>query len=235
MDVATSQLVNTVVNELAASGKMFSAWDVTRIVRARGAARGFHNEIRDEVRNVFSNTTLSSNQGYNYTRSGHTIGNNIPVMVYHPTNEDFTSYDPDALDPAKQTAGVTKAVAAVMAVAAPACCSGSGCSVDDGADDEDSDDDVTDGSSITLDRQGDDQFIRIPAAYMRAIGASAGNTVSVETRNNKVIVSIPVAPNGNQQKTDARNNLRIYDRTLNAAGIDFDGVVTVVGQTLTVE
>lgn len=221
MDVSTKHLVCGVAKELASKNAMFSAWDVTRIARSRGAKQAFHENVRAEVRDLFANGDLNDASGDPYLRHPVTLQNSaITTVVYHPNHLDHNNYDANALDPKNASASSSCCVAgsgcAVQTQPAPST-SATAVADDDDDDDDDNDNDGSDvgvGSRISLQTQGDG-FIRIPAAYMRAIGINPGCGVDISNGYGEIYLSA-----GTDQKTDARNNLRIYNRTLSNASIN---------------
>lgn len=92
-DFATLQEIETVVLEKCQNAELFTAFDVTKAVRAKvgRSVNVPHNDVKQEVHNLFA----SGQMGSDYTR---TLGN-LPLAsgipqpwVYHPTTADPSSY-----------------------------------------------------------------------------------------------------------------------------------------------
>jgi len=203
-DQATQTAVTDAANGFISQNKMFTAYDVTRRVRAMNI-RVFHKDVREVVRDMFS-----TGQMQNYSKRLTPIPSSPnPAFVYHPVTDDPANYDPlDNLPGNRTTSNTT-------APATPA-----------STPDTDDDDDSDDVSTIQLERQGDG-FIRIPARYMRAVGVKPGDEVSVETigwvstgSNGLTVEKASSKKNldeDNILRTDARNNLRISSTRLDYA------------------
>jgi len=203
-DQATQTAVTDAANGFISQNKMFTAYDVTRRVRAMNI-RVFHKDVREVVRDMFS-----TGQMQNYSKRLMPIPSSPnPAFVYHPVTDDPANYDPlDNLPGNRTTSNTT-------APATPA-----------STPDTDDDDDSDDVSTIQLERQGDG-FIRIPARYMRAVGVKPGDEVSVETigwvstgSNGLTVEKASSKKNldeDNILRTDARNNLRISSTRLDYA------------------
>ena len=84
---------NKIINNLSSLGVQFTAFDVTRILRHNGVTVR-HAVVRSEVIDEF----FSGITGY--IRTSTAINGTIPVIVYHPSGADPTTYDPEALNPA---------------------------------------------------------------------------------------------------------------------------------------
>jgi len=201
-DQATQTAVTDAANDFISQGKMFTAYDVTRKVRAMNI-QVFHKDVREVVRDMFS-----TGQMQNYSKRLMPIPSSPnPAFVYHPVTDDPANYDPLCNLPGNQVSSKSTATA-TPTPATPA-----------STPDTDDDDDSDDVSTIQLERQGDG-FIRIPARYMRAIGIKPGDEVYVDPSGSSLTIE-KVKSGSDEDKilhTDARNNLRISETRLNEGG-----------------
>jgi antitoxin component of MazEF toxin-antitoxin module len=203
-DQATQTAVTDAANDFISQNKMFTAYDVTRKVRAMNV-NVFHKDVREVVRDMFS-----TGQMQNYSKRLMPIPSSPnPAFVYHPVTDDPANYDPLCNLPGNQASSKSTATATPAPVT-PA-------STPDADDDDDSDD----VSTIKVDRQGDG-FIRVPARYMRAVGVKPGDEVSVEPIGSQGITVEKASSKkhlneDNILQTDARNNLRISCMRLDSA------------------
>ena len=93
MDQATMDVVKEVVGDMARSGKLFSAFDVTRTVRNEKGLQVFHSEVRRVVHDMSGNMDLP----IDYIRSDFVLSNGKTAIVYHPQNADVSQYDENAI------------------------------------------------------------------------------------------------------------------------------------------
>ena len=86
-NVKTATEVTDVVQELIDGEFMFSAYDVTKIIRHRSANKNIqHRTIRAEVHQVYENNDMGI-----YDRTQVTVGAGAP-FVYHESSDDPQSY-----------------------------------------------------------------------------------------------------------------------------------------------
>jgi hypothetical protein len=78
------------VNDLTKNRRLFTAYDVTQIVRYQlDGERVSHKDIKKEVHALFDNDEMGI-----YERTQEDIGNKVPPFVYHLTHQDpSTDYD----------------------------------------------------------------------------------------------------------------------------------------------
>lgn len=82
-----------VVNDLIDKGKMFTAYDVTRIVRGAGI-KCYHNQVRDIVHELYREQKMDCEYGRNAIDI-----NGASPYVYHHYMDDPNTYDPNVLVP----------------------------------------------------------------------------------------------------------------------------------------
>jgi bifunctional DNA-binding transcriptional regulator/antitoxin component of YhaV-PrlF toxin-antitoxin module len=114
-DFATLQEIETVVLEKCQNAELFTAFDVTKAVRAKvGRSVSVpHNDVKQEVHNLFA----SGQMGSDYTR---TLGN-LPLAsgipqpwVYHPTTVPASNYGSGIPQLSAPAPAVSTPVAAVV-------------------------------------------------------------------------------------------------------------------------
>ena len=86
-DNVTNQVIQQLVLNEVAAGKMFTAYDITLQARARGMQLR-HGEGRDLVHQMFT----SGRMGTDYTRTTVNIGTDTPPLVYHRRSDDPNLY-----------------------------------------------------------------------------------------------------------------------------------------------
>ena len=109
-------IVEEVVDEFITQGKMFTAWDVTKVAKQRGADEP-HRFLKGAVHGMFADGTLP-NSGY--SRSIINVGS-PPPWVYHPVNADPQDYEDEILNgqgSSSPTDGVQTAVNHTVTVTA---------------------------------------------------------------------------------------------------------------------
>jgi len=193
-DHATETEVINSTKDLISKRKMFTAWDVTRIVRDKLSNNVPNREVKKVVHSLFFTQQMDD-----YQRATVPVASadpQAPPFVYHPPELDPTVYDPISNLP-NSGSGSTQATPVISATPVTI---------------DPDDDDIAIGSFVMLARQGDG-FVRIPAAYMRAIGAKPHDRVGVIRSINGVTVCTKNSMFDNQ-KTDERNNLRVYPNNL---------------------
>lgn len=102
---AKNELVKT-VNDLVSKGKLFSGYDVTRILRDKG-----HNvknaDVGNTILDLYNNDVVNFGMNYELSYTKFSVdGNDRIAIVYRPLS-NTSAYDPNALKPAtKQTSCV---------------------------------------------------------------------------------------------------------------------------------
>jgi len=92
-DQATAKQILDTIHELMDEGKMFTAFDVTKLVR-NGGHQVRHHEVRTEVHRLFDNDVMDSQ----YDRVQHTFNSNgspVTAFVFMRDSDDVLDYDPD--------------------------------------------------------------------------------------------------------------------------------------------
>jgi bifunctional DNA-binding transcriptional regulator/antitoxin component of YhaV-PrlF toxin-antitoxin module len=104
-DSFTADLICGIVNELTDENLMFSAYDITKILRDRGHSV-FHRDVRSEVHRMLGNDEIP-----NYVKLMHSFedhdGNTISAFVFMPDGNYVGDYDAKALPDALQNAPKT--------------------------------------------------------------------------------------------------------------------------------
>jgi len=83
--------VKQYVKALVDEGKMFTAFDVTKLLRQNGHVVR-HSDIRADVYAEYSNGDM----GLDYVKTRHEIDNGVWAIVFHEYRDDYTQYDPNA-------------------------------------------------------------------------------------------------------------------------------------------
>jgi len=90
--VIASKVVET-IEELTNEGRIFTAFDVTKMIRAQeGVVGARHAEFRDAVQAAFASQEFPAN----YKRTLCSVSGNR-TWVYHLDHEDPNAYDPDEI------------------------------------------------------------------------------------------------------------------------------------------
>jgi len=116
MDSMVQTAIESLVEQKAQAGQMFTAYDITQAVRQQ-VGRGVdvpHNSVRDEVHALYGD--MSSN--YSYTRSFIRLTNGQEAWLYHPVTDDPYTY-PLAAQPATPVAQTTVGGSAVAQPTSP--------------------------------------------------------------------------------------------------------------------
>ena len=98
MDTQTEARVQTLVEDLVEDRKMFTAFDVTKIIRAEvdKGVKVYHSEVRRVVNDMWDTMGQLFDANY-YVRIFMTVTGNAKAFVYHNNMDDVCNYDPDAL------------------------------------------------------------------------------------------------------------------------------------------
>lgn len=193
MDSQTFKIVEDVVNENVQNCKMFTAFDITREVRAR-VGKGTpvpHGDVKQEVHNMFA-----SGQFANYAR---TLAN-LPISnpqpwIYHQNSDDPLNYGMNV--PAQQLPQITQAP------------NGN----DDGVN-------QTGDGTYKVDARG---TLCLPAQMVRDLGAGVGDSVYVysDPLSNAMLVSLNDNLTGfallSDYTVDNYHNVRVTQHALQSA------------------
>lgn len=206
-DYATETKIINAVKDMIQKRKMFTAFDITRIINEGLSSRLRNGEVKKIVHAMFNCQQMAD-----YDRDIVAIPSadpNRPPFVYFPPEEDPNSYDPISNLPASLS-NVTTSVPSVGTTPANA-------PVDADEDDEVGRYDTAKiGDTVKLSRQGNG-FVRIPAAFMRAIGAEPHDEVEINACVDTTEIR-KVRNCTNVHTTDDRNNLRVYRHLLQGVG-----------------
>lgn len=85
--------VDIIITDLCDGEGLFTAYDITRELRAEGK-KCRHSDVR----NIVHNTYTSGEMLYDYTRSLIFVGHNHQAFVYHPKDVDPNVYNGDNTD-----------------------------------------------------------------------------------------------------------------------------------------
>lgn len=174
-NAANAVIVRDIVYTLVDQHKMFTAWDVTKEAKARGADEQ-HRHLKHAVHEMFSNGEMQSN---GYTRS---LAQNMNVSpqpwIYHSVTDDPNAYADQILD------GSTAPVDGVATTP-----------VSSNSDDEDED-----AASITrmIDKDG---RLCIPKPFLVSLKLAPGSMVDVFVNFN--YANIEVCPHDASLLPDA--------------------------------
>lgn len=216
-DLDTIKIIEDKVNEFVKAGIMFSAYDVTKSLRADGE-KVFHRDVRDVVRNMFANGDMGD-----YGRQNYTLNNGDVTFVYLNENvDDLSNYREDDMSSSVPFV-VPSPKAAILAPVAPP---------------------ATPAVSATTSNEwfmGQDSRGRVcvPADALRKLGVASGKSVFVHVdvfANEIVIDTHSVTPSQEtEHRVDKDNNVRIGQTLLQKANLDgkplkcfFDGNFVVI-------
>jgi hypothetical protein len=94
MNEAVLETMERALEGRIAGGEMFTAWDITRQVRAESGARVPHGLVRQVVHQCF----FAGGMGADYTRTlCHVGGDHGPAWVYHRQTDHPEEYTTDAM------------------------------------------------------------------------------------------------------------------------------------------
>ena len=235
---STNKDVIACVDELVAAGRMFTAWDVTRIVRKRRAKLGladylYHSDSKQVVHDHMALDDIGSDD-YEKTL--------VPVKgrdawVYHSEFDDPIFYDPDLLDSYDNGGGYVPVIPAtgspvvdgpdVDVVVTPI---GSQDSNDggDAFDDEDEEDDAPNHYVVAVDGRG---RVCIPVAAVKTVTQSNADVLVAVTG----VGSVQLYPGSKSvhgklvhYEIDKSGNVRVSKSILSEGGIYADHVDVVV-------
>ena len=104
MDTKTEARVETIVEDLVEDSKMFTAYDVTKIIRNEvdKNVKIYHSEVRLIVNNMWETMGQFFVDNY-YVRTFITVINDSKAFVYHNNMDDICNYDTDALPEEKKS------------------------------------------------------------------------------------------------------------------------------------
>ena len=86
-DTATKQLVETTVNGFIGKGFMFTAFDITKFLRAAGQ-KVSHRHVNDGVKEMFRDNEMGQ-----YVRDTKDVGAPVAPFVYYHPYSDIANYD----------------------------------------------------------------------------------------------------------------------------------------------
>jgi hypothetical protein len=197
MDATMTQKVEDLVIDLTDDNKIFTAFDVTKLLRNDGD-KVRHSEVRDVVHNLFNDNAFPTY----YTKTSTCIAPGIYAVVFYPDYEDINQYDPN---------GIT---APVVKTPAPA------------VNQTPATNPTTPVTSITLFPSLVDSRGRycIPAKIVREAQLQSGDTVLVSVNPKNISIELdtakPLDPNTYYfyYVVDKSNNIRLSAKVLKEAG-----------------
>jgi len=183
MDTKTEARVETIVEDLVEDRKMFTAFDVTKIIRSEvdENVKIYHSEVKRIVDNMWD-TMGQFFTDNKYVKTLTWISDNVRAFVYHFAMDDHSQYDPDALPEEKNN----KANDWVRSTSVPVDMTGFSKQVDDYVNDDVDDDDpvvVADDKTnfrIMPDNRG---RICVPKKALEAIGLTPECTAYIRYGN----------------------------------------------------
>lgn len=179
MDVHNQNRVETIVKDLVEDRKMFTAFDVTKIIRAEvdKDIKIYHSEVRRVVNNMWD-TMGQLFDNSDYTRTLMNVVANSKAFVYHHSMSDPYTYDPNAL-PEKENKDV---------------------------DDDDDDDDDDDNDVLLPDNRG---RICVPKKALKKMGLKPGDVVYVVVDDMMIDLYDYYVTNGVKYVVDKSGNVRV--------------------------
>lgn len=238
LDDTVLHAIDDVVRGFVASGRMFTAFDVSLAVKSRGITAR-HRHMRDTIHEAIDE---HASDGADYTRTLRDVGAPTKAWVYHPWEDDPEQYRP--VDRADQPSSPRQRTPAPTANIAP----------DDDADDEYDDGDQDDavvgghdsadlwGSTSDATATVDGAFVpdhmgqlTIPLHVLQSIGLRAGATVRVQFSPVHEEITLWRADNANSNsqatmQVDHDGSLRISEHDLGRAGLDACLCYRIVGR-----
>ena len=227
MDTKTEARVETIVEDLVEDRKMFTAFDVTKIIRSEvdENVKIYHSEVKRIVDNMWD-TMGQFFTDNKYVKTLTWISDNVRAFVYHFAMDDHSQYDPDALPEEKNN----KANDWVRSTSVPVDMTGFSKQVDDYVNDDVDDDDpvvVADDKTnfrIMPDNRG---RICVPKEAIQAIaiGLKPGDTVYVHDAKHCVIMdTITLESSDALYIIDKSHNVRIGLNVFKKAGMDINKI-----------
>jgi len=190
MDNVTEAVALKVVEELTESNDLFTAYDVTTLLRARGVRvrHTGNGGVRDFVHNLFTRDEIVF---ANYNRDLHTLPDGTSVFVFCPYKDDPDNYDPNQHRNTNSTSTPAVQTPTVPVTATT--------TVDDG--------------KVGTDQRG---RLCVRADILRKLGVGPGDIVSVNTVMHSVVASTLNRDlvEYRQLVVDKDNCLRLSDRIL---------------------
>jgi hypothetical protein len=219
MDQTTRDKIVEVIEGFVKADEMFSAFDVTSVLRNTHGLTVKHYEVKKVVHGMYDNWSVGADDDYLFDGYGRALSclANYNTYVYYPQSKHPNDYDPDNLQSAPATAPVvasTNAIAPTPAPAPAAPMSGPGCKVD---------------------QRG---RLLIRSALVKTMGLKPGDTAFVNVGTSKLVVSAPpsMTPVAMRYIVDKDNAIRISNRILRKVNLGSHQNVLVVvnGNTLVV-
>jgi hypothetical protein len=193
--------VDAVLADLTGSNKLFTAFDVTRLVRAKGITVR-HAEVRELVVDTYRDGLIP-----NYDCTLHQTPN-FEARVFHPLGEDVTCYNPDDLAPGVGQPAATTAASACASTASTA--SGSRTQNVDGDGRLPIYGDITRQAGLQPYQRA---FIVVDGAKMKIDGSLAGGNSYMVNKDGRIRISgdlLSVVFKGAQKYSISVDNGRIY-------------------------
>jgi hypothetical protein len=213
----TATLIAEVVDEKIDNDELFTAFDVSLVVKKRAADKGFqverHRHMRREIHNCMSRHV----NGGTYESTTWNVGAPSPAILYFPTGGDPNEYEPQKRDDQKSKKSKSNGQATQAY--------GPGAQQDGLFDaDDDDDDDNGNGSGAVKGRKPDSRgTLAIPNSFIRGAGYHHGDRVYVASDNENgeqvLVVSDDKAGALVSYVVDHGDNVRITASILTKGGI----------------
>ena len=162
MNMTTEQAAQRIVEALVEDQAMFSAHDITTLLRADGLTvrHTGNGGVREFVHDLMQSNPMFAD----YNRDRRPDVGDVGADVYHHYNDDVNDYDPDEH---RQATNVTTTVGAPTTVGTPICPTSAP------ADDK-----------VGIDQRG---RLCVRASLLRQLGVAPGDTVFVNIKLNGVV------------------------------------------------
>jgi len=214
MDTQTEARVQTLVEDLVEDRKMFTAFDVTKIIRSEvdKGVKIYHSEVKRIVDDMWD-TMGQFFTDNKYVKTLTWISDNVRAFVYHFAMDDHSQYDPDALP---EEDNDDKADGWISSTSVPVDMTGFSNQVDDYVNDV-VNDDADDEEDVDFNELKSDVIlpdnrgrICVPKKALEAIGLTPVHVVYVRNGKNCVIIdSITLETSDKIYIIDKSNNVRI--------------------------
>lgn len=105
-DTKLSGLIEGVLKDFVKSGRLFTAFDVTKEVRNRADSDFYvsHGDVKNVVHSTYMKEEYPFQNGSDYVQSSEYIGGQM-ATVYHPLGANLCEYNPDDIKTVKRFTG----------------------------------------------------------------------------------------------------------------------------------
>jgi hypothetical protein len=245
-----TQEVKDTVSQLTDSNQIFSAYDITKLIRSKTSINIKHDVIRKQVHSMFSNQEMSPSYDRDVTEH-----NNVDIIVYRPFNKSISSYDPNAIVLSKSvnantvvtvnvgadmtgtvTSSITSGINPVLLGSSDesGCCAGASCGTATQC--------LTTAfkavkNSNQISKQMVGNRLTIPCSLVKNMGLNANDTIKVfySTGVTSGKHTIVIASNHSQLpmhlwgelKVDSHQNIRLSTSLIKTCGLDINKLFVI--------